>query len=739
MLKGKIVPGSDGFFADEEGRIVQLRGINVDGGSKFPRSPYFPSHRPLVGDDFDLFFDGDNVSFVDRPWPLDEVETHIRRIKSMGYNSIRYLFTWEAIEHKGPGIYDEDFIDYTIKVLRVIHEIGGIYVYLDPHQDVWSRFSGGDGAPLWTLYAAGFDPKNFEVTESALIQNYYPQDDPDAYPKMIWTTNYKRLVAGTMFALFFNGKELAPRCIINGVNIQDFLQDHFINACSHLISKIMETDAYLFDETVLGIETINEPNCGYMNTPRIDQVPPENNLRIGTCPNFLESVKLGMGIPTEVEEYEITLTGPKKIGSKLVDPKGVKTWLDTDEFDKHYGFQRDESWKLGECIWAQHGVWDIKSGDPLIIDYFGHTDIHYFVNNIFIDFYRKYRGAIRSINNDIFIFIQGPPLEQPPKLIGTDLIDTKTAYCPHYYDGMTILFKTWNTTYNVNTLGIVRNRYALPIFGMVLGEKAIRNSFKKQMKEMKDECAELLGDRVPVIFSETGMPFDMDNKKGYDIGDYSSQTRALDALSFALESSNLSHSLWCYTYENCHKWGDRFNSEDFSFWSVDDKTTEIHDLNNKFIDLTIPSSSEIETTTLVSSKSDTDDKYEMSPFYDNPTRSPHNFRAINAVIRPYALATNGKFIDSFFEIKKIQFTLKIIGSKDTSKATKIYLPYWHFDFDDLKIDLSSGSVDINENSEVIEWHHGAGEQSIVITNVTNSNTSNSIWKPFINCLQCFDL
>jgi hypothetical protein len=33
------------------------------------------------------------------------------------------------------GIYDEDFIEFTIKVLRKAGEYG-LYVFMDPHQDV---------------------------------------------------------------------------------------------------------------------------------------------------------------------------------------------------------------------------------------------------------------------------------------------------------------------------------------------------------------------------------------------------------------------------------------------------------------------------------------------------------------------------------------------------------------------------------------------------------------------------
>ena len=39
------------------------------------------------------FLDGDNVSFVDRPFPLDEADVHLDRIKGYGYNVIRFLIT----------------------------------------------------------------------------------------------------------------------------------------------------------------------------------------------------------------------------------------------------------------------------------------------------------------------------------------------------------------------------------------------------------------------------------------------------------------------------------------------------------------------------------------------------------------------------------------------------------------------------------------------------------------------
>jgi hypothetical protein len=118
-------------FRDENNREVVLHGINVAGDAKFPLTPNVPSHIP------DRFFDGDDVSFVGRPFSVESAHSHFARLKRWGYNTIRYIFTWEAIEARGPGKYDEEWIQHTISVIRVAKQYD-FHIFMDPHQDVVS-------------------------------------------------------------------------------------------------------------------------------------------------------------------------------------------------------------------------------------------------------------------------------------------------------------------------------------------------------------------------------------------------------------------------------------------------------------------------------------------------------------------------------------------------------------------------------------------------------------------------
>ena len=136
-----------GHFVDEEERIVLPRGINFSGLSKVPTRPDGATH--LGGP---TFYEHRDVSFVGRPCALEELDGHLERLQTWGFNLLRLVITWEAVEHAGPGEYDQEYLDFLRRVCLRAGEMG-FWIIIDPHQDCWSRWTGGDGAPGWTLEA----------------------------------------------------------------------------------------------------------------------------------------------------------------------------------------------------------------------------------------------------------------------------------------------------------------------------------------------------------------------------------------------------------------------------------------------------------------------------------------------------------------------------------------------------------------------------------------------------------
>ncbi|KAI9231284.1 MAG: glycoside hydrolase superfamily, partial [Podila humilis] len=106
------------WFKDNTGRTVTLRGVNLSGASKMPVG--CPSHQV---EGF-LDSDGTEISFVGRPFPLEDADEHLARLKHWGFNFLRFVVTWESIEHAGPGKYDYEFFDYLIKVFYKCKKYG---------------------------------------------------------------------------------------------------------------------------------------------------------------------------------------------------------------------------------------------------------------------------------------------------------------------------------------------------------------------------------------------------------------------------------------------------------------------------------------------------------------------------------------------------------------------------------------------------------------------------------------
>ncbi|KAH0180265.1 glycosyl hydrolase-like protein, partial [Aureobasidium melanogenum] len=175
----------------------------------------------------------------------------------------------------------------------------------------------------------------------------------------------------------------------------------------------------------------------------------------------------------------------------------------------------------------------------------GETITHeYYTNNFWLNHYRAYRDMVRSIFPDTIMFCQSSPFEVPPSIKGTKDDDPQTVFAPHFYDGITLITKKWNRFWNVDVVGIMRGKYLSPAFAVKIGESAIRNCFRDQLKYLREEAEEKMGPR-PTVFTEIGIPYDMDDKYAYKTGNFTSQTLAMDANHYALEGAGVAgFTLW---------------------------------------------------------------------------------------------------------------------------------------------------------------------------------------------------
>ncbi|CEP01624.1 hypothetical protein PBRA_008566 [Plasmodiophora brassicae] len=534
-----------------------MRGVNLSGSCKLPFRPYLPSYEDGDG----AFFNDLDVSFVGRPFPLDEADLHLSQIRSWGFNVIRLVLTWEAVEHFGPGIYDDDYVDYLIEIIRRASR-HGLSCFLDPHQDVWSRHCGGSGAPNWTLRLAGLNAEAFLESGAAICHSQWLKADKrrrvEEYPAMIWQTNCNddtcvcdaKLASATMFTLFFGGRRFAPRFLVDDAdgdgaryNVQDYLQAHFVSAMTYVARRVHDADV-----AVLGWDSLNEPDPGWIGCPDITGHLPWQTFRSGPTPTPFQALRLGAGYAETISDYRVAWYGPTWDGLVEVNGQGahVDAAIATPDLPD------------GCCIWAGHGVWDATSGALLDPAYFApRHDADTFIDAFWLPFVRRFARALRRVVPRMRIFLDPPVNERPPFLDSgaqdDDDLRRDLVYAPHWYDGLTLINKDLYP-FNVDYLHVLRGLKTL-VGALRLGYPAIRRGMQSQLALIAEEGADLVGD-FPVLLGEIGVPFDMPGE--------ASRRRALDANLRAIERNLLNATLWTYVSDNDDVYGDRWNGENLS-------------------------------------------------------------------------------------------------------------------------------------------------------------------------------
>ncbi len=181
------------FVRDDDGRVMILRGMNIMSSSK-----------------------GDPYRLPD----LEEADVE-RYARQWGFNVVRYLIFWDAVE-PSPGVYDTAYFDKTEERLNWFAN-QGVHVILDMHQDVYSQRFCCDGAPEWAIEDDGLP----------FVQN------------PVWSLNYFAPAVMAAFDNFFDHE-----------GSHGALQDHFAGAWAAVVARFKDHPA------VLGYDILNEPSPG---------------------------------------------------------------------------------------------------------------------------------------------------------------------------------------------------------------------------------------------------------------------------------------------------------------------------------------------------------------------------------------------------------------------------------------------------------------------------------------------
>jgi Glycoside hydrolase family 5 C-terminal domain/Cellulase (glycosyl hydrolase family 5) len=487
-------------FVDAEGRTLLLRGVNLGGSSKLPKA---------------------GASFVGRPFPLDEADAHFERLARWGLTTVRLVAPWEALEHQGPRQYDAAWLEHLEAVIASAGE-HGLSVFVDFHQDVWSRFTGGDGAPRWTLEAVGFDVDALHETGAAFVAEQHQ----GPLPRMIWPTNAGKLGAATMFTLFFGGDAFAPRTRIDGGSAQRFLQEHFFGAVEAVVRRVAARP------NVFGVDLLNEPSAGFIGWK--DLRAPGGPVEVGVMPSPLEGMALGMGQHLEVKRYHRGLLGPRVVGTEVVNPARRRAWKPD-----------------ARCPWLEHGVWE-EGAPPRLLrpDHFTALDGRAvsFDEHFLRPFLEEGARRVHRLAPHLAVMLEGRPLEAGPGYAGS----RPAVWAPHWYDGYVLFMKDFRSFLAADSFT------QKPVFGA----GRIRKSFAAQLGRLS---AEARARGLPLLVGELGIAFDLRGKTDLE----PLQLAAMDRTLTAVEDAGVSATLWNYTPDNTAALGDGWNGEDLSIFSRD--------------------------------------------------------------------------------------------------------------------------------------------------------------------------
>lgn len=192
-----------------------------------------------------------------------------------------------------------------------------------------------------------------------------------------------------MFTLFFAGQTFAPLLLVEGVSIQQFLQQHFLGAFERLFERIQKAQLL---EVILGYNTLNEPSPGLVGYTDLTSYPSQpGDIRAGAHPTLFEALQLANGSSLSVTTWKMGVFGPMRMGKAQVNGKKSSAWSE-------------------RCLWARHGVWDDQSNELLKPDYFTKHPLTGesvdFWTDFWLPFVRDFSVMVKRHHPDALIFLE---------------------------------------------------------------------------------------------------------------------------------------------------------------------------------------------------------------------------------------------------------------------------------------------------------------------------------------------
>lgn len=175
--------------------------------------------------------------------------------------------------------------------------------------------------------------------------------------------------------------------------------------------------------------------------------------------------------------------------------------------------------------------------------------------------------------------------------------------------------------------------------------------------------------RVPVLVSEVGIPFDVNDSLRRAAGDYRTQTMLLGALVSALEKNWVSFTLWNYNPDNAVQHGDLWNQEDFSIINLEEGAQ------------------------------DRDNIYATEAAY-------RGGRALSAILRPYACKVAGEPRSTSWDWRRAVFEFSWTTTHTTAVSglgavTEVYIPDYYFRGTSPRIVVSDGTYEYRPETQTL--------------------------------------